>query len=166
MTRRFAPEALALLTVVFVALAVVLGVLLTHLVAGLPALVLASAVVATTRPVLAFRSFTEFDWMGFPVRAPIIAESPTDEDGVTATVIADALGVEVTLYLPDIGSDVDGALDGELLVYRLTLADDDASLGDLNRAYGTACFIATSLPTTGVTRPAYLSSIGFRRVGA
>ena len=170
---RSGPFALVLALIVLGSLAILaLLVALPFPPADALGLVLGSAVVASTKPVAAFRSFTEFDWMGFGGatrapngRAPMIADVPADADGISATVIADACGVEVTLYLPDVGSGVDGALAGDPLVYRIDLADADASFGELNRAYSLAVFVAASLPVTGATNSSYLSGLGFRRIG-
>ena len=160
---RLLPFALALLVLTGIVAALALGV--TAWIDSLPGahvgLVLASAVVASTRSVLVLRPFTEGDWCCWAGatrapdgRAPMIG----DRDGLT--LIADACGVEVTFYrdLPD-----EDATWAEQDVYRYELAGQDAKFGDLNRAYGMAVFVASSLPAT--MTPDYLLGLGFARVG-
>lgn len=165
MTRSAAWFALALALLVLASLAYAMSVLPFPTPDAL-GVALASAVVASTKSVLALRPFALNDWHCYggatsapDGRAPMIADLNGDEapDGIGLTVIADALGVEVFFYVP-VEMSAEGLTYEDVVAYRVTLGDEAS-----NATYALAVFLASSLPATMTS--AYLKGIGFARVG-
>lgn len=165
MTRSFALvfALLVLAGLALVGLVFALTVLPFPDVAGL---VVASAVVASTKSVLAFRPFEKADWYGWggataspDGRAPMIGEYDGAGYGeYPATVIADACGVEVTLYGDDGSTDEPTTA---VFRYDTDAGSVDSGVGTV-RGYAMAVFLASSLPFP--LTPAYLEGIGFADV--